>query len=58
MWSVCVPDSCSHTDVLTHFRKLVGEIGEGLNLTLSLDKEHCVSLDDLPQFTRGDYIYL
>ncbi|KAL1506751.1 hypothetical protein ABEB36_006054 [Hypothenemus hampei] len=58
MWSVCVPDSCSHEDVLRHFEKIFLEVTEGLNLTLSLAEKHCVSKDDLPKLTKGDYIYL
>lgn len=58
MWSVCVPHSCTNEDVLGHFNKSIFDATEGLNLTLSLSKEHCVSVDDLPEFTKSDYIYV
>ncbi|XP_066146424.1 O-acyltransferase like protein-like isoform X1 [Euwallacea fornicatus] len=58
MWSVCVPDSCNHHDVLNHFGKLVTELGDGLNFTISLSEGHCTTIDDLPRVTQGDFIYL
>ncbi|XP_050297772.1 O-acyltransferase like protein-like isoform X2 [Anthonomus grandis grandis] len=57
IWSVCVPQSCNHLDVLHHFSKSIIDIGEGLNLSVSLTKDHCTTLDDQPDFTKGDYIY-
>lgn len=58
IWSVCVPDSCHAEDVFPHFNKSISELTEGLDLEVSLKKEHCVSLDDEPKLDTPAYIAL
>ncbi|XP_066252625.1 nose resistant to fluoxetine protein 6-like [Euwallacea similis] len=41
-WSICVPDSCEVPDVLSHFRKLIKGLTEGLNLSISLRGSDCL----------------
>lgn len=54
-WAVCVPKSCPVEDVLRHFSKNVLSLGDGLNLSVSLEEKYCVSGTDeaklgIPQY--------
>ena len=58
LWSICVPDSCPKNDILRHFNKTFIEMSEGLNLVVSLQDEHCVTLDSEPKMGLEQYISL
>ncbi|KAJ8973784.1 hypothetical protein NQ317_009440 [Molorchus minor] len=58
MWSVCVPDSCQVEDIFPHFNKAITDVTEGLGLTVTLKKEDCISLNDLPKLDKGDYVVI
>ncbi|KAJ3643262.1 hypothetical protein Zmor_025986 [Zophobas morio] len=58
LWSICVPDSCPKNDILRHFNKTFIEMSEGLNLVVSLQDEHCVTLDSERKMGLEQYISL
>ncbi|XP_044271288.1 nose resistant to fluoxetine protein 6-like [Tribolium madens] len=57
-WSVCVPDSCPTNDILRHFKKIISEMTEGLNLNASLDEHHCLSEEDSLTMGLAQYVSL
>ncbi|XP_017786446.1 PREDICTED: nose resistant to fluoxetine protein 6-like [Nicrophorus vespilloides] len=58
LWSVCIPDSCDHNDVLHHFNKTVLLMTEGLDIKVSLDELDCYSLKDETPFSKREWIVL
>ncbi|XP_060531161.1 nose resistant to fluoxetine protein 6-like isoform X2 [Cylas formicarius] len=45
-WSVCIPEACGVDDVLSHFRKLIEVLTEGLNVTVGLTEGNCYTKCD------------
>ncbi|XP_015840383.2 nose resistant to fluoxetine protein 6 isoform X1 [Tribolium castaneum] len=57
-WSICVPDSCPTDNILRHFKKIILEMTEGLNLSVSLDEHHCFSEENRLQMGLPQYVSL
>ncbi|XP_044255130.1 nose resistant to fluoxetine protein 6-like [Tribolium madens] len=58
MWSVCIPDSCPSSDVFPHFNKTISELVHGLDITVTLAEENCMTLSTRPEWSSKEYSFL
>lgn len=54
-WAICIPDSCSASDVEEHFSRALEGITEGVDAQITVRNASCVSKSTRRPFSQGDY---
>ncbi|XP_044739869.1 O-acyltransferase like protein-like [Chrysoperla carnea] len=54
-WAICIPDSCSASDVEEHFSRALEGITEGVDAQITVRNASCVSKNTRRPFSQGDY---
>ncbi|CAH1370736.1 unnamed protein product, partial [Tenebrio molitor] len=58
IWSVCVPATCPAADILDHFNRTIMDLAHGLEITVTLTEENCMTVLTHPRWSSKEYSFL